>query len=205
MIGKFSDYRQLNIKKVIIAVSIALLLIVSIVVFSISRKMENSDTIENNNNVVAEKVTSKTEVFYDIDDTISIEIPRKYELKQTHNSEYLIKLSSDYNMDIYISKMEKIENRPLSSIARADKLAYLEEYNASSNVSDIKELTVNGNLAYTYSFHYLDENLTKAFYIQVVLLELEDGIYVFDIDFPLNELTTYTNVTTEVLENFIKY
>lgn len=201
MIEEFSNYRKLNIKKVIIVVSIALLLIVSIIVFCISRTME----IDNTNNVVPEKVESKTEVFYDVNNTVSVEVPKKYELKQTHNSEYLIKLSSDYNMDIYVSKLEKLENRPLSSIARADKISYLEEYNAYSNLSDLKELNVNGNLAYTYSFHYLDENLRKAFYIQVVLLELDDGIYVFDIDFPLDDLSIYTNLTTEVLEKFMKY
>lgn len=203
MMEDFSNYKKLNIKKVIMVVLIALLLIVSITVFCISRKMEKNDT--NEDNVVPENVDSKTEVFYDINNTVSIEIPKKYELKQTHNSEYLIKLSSDNNMDIYLSKIDKIENRPLSSIARADKISYLEDYNAYSNLSDLKELNVNGNLAYTYSFHYLDENLRKAFYIQVVLLELEDGIYIFDIDFPLDDLTTYTNVTTEVLEKFVKY
>ena len=72
-------------------------------------------------------------------------------------------------------------------------------------MSDIKELNVNGNLAYTYSFHYLDENLNKAFCIQVVLLELDDGIYVFDIDYPLDDLSLYKNLVTEVLEKFIKY
>lgn len=203
MMEDFSNYKKLNIKKVIMVVLIALLLIVSITVFCISRKMEKNDT--NEDNVVPENVDSKTEVFYDINNTVSIEIPKKYELKQTHNSEYLIKLSSDNNMDIYLSKIDKIENRPLSSIARADKISYLEDYNAYSNLSDLKELNINGNLAYTYSFHYLDENLRKAFYIQVVLLELEDGIYIFDIDFPLDDLTTYTNVTTEVLEKFVKY
>ncbi len=203
MMEDFSNYKKLNIKKVIMVVLIALLLIVSITVFCISRKMEKNDT--NEDSVVPENVDSKTEVFYDINNTVSIEIPKKYELKQTHNSEYLIKLSSDNNMDIYLSKIDKIENRPLSSIARADKISYLEDYNAYSNLSDLKELNVNGNLAYTYSFHYLDENLRKAFYIQVVLLELEDGIYIFDIDFPLDDLTTYTNVTTKVLEKFVKY
>lgn len=203
MMEDFSNYRQLNIKKVIIVVSIIALLIISVTVFCISRKMAKSD--DSGNNVVPENVDSKTEIFYDVNNTVSVEVPKKYGLKQTHNSEYLIKLSSDYNMDIYVSKIERVENRPLSSIARADKISYLEEYNAYSNLSDLKELNVNGNSAYTYSFHYLDENLRKAFYIQVVLLELEDGIYIFDIDFPLDDLTTYTNLTTEVLEKFIKY
>ena len=203
MIGEFSNYRQLNIKKVIIVALILILLVVSITVFVFSRTMKHE--ITENTVVKTENSESKTEIFYSVDKSVSIEVPNKYKLKQVHNSEYLIKLSSDEDMDVYISKMEKIENRPLSSIARADKLSYLEEYNAYSNLSDLKELNVNGNSAYTYSFHYLDENLRKAFYIQVVLLELDDGIYVFDIDFPLDDLTIYTNLTTEVLEKFVKY
>lgn len=203
MIDDFSTYRKLNIKKVAMVVAILLLFIVSITVFIISRKMEKRE--EPNNSVSVQNTESKTAIFYDLENTISVEVPKKYELKQSHNSEYLIKLSSDYNMDVYISKIEKLEGRPLSSVARADKLAYLESYNTYSNLSDLKELNVNGNSAYTYSFHYLDENLRKAFLIQVVLLELEDAIYIFDIDFPLDDLTIYTNLTTEVLEKFIKY
>ena len=157
MIGEFSNYRQLNIKKVIIVVLILILLVVSITVFIISRTMKHENT--ENTVLKTENIEAKTEVFYSVDKSVSIELPKKYQLKQVHNSEYLIKLSSDENMDVYISKMEKIENRPLSSIARADKLSYLEEYNAYSNLSDLKELNVNGISAYTYSFHYLDENL----------------------------------------------
>ncbi len=200
----FSGYRKLNIKKVIIAIAILVLLIVSITVFSISRKMEKSPKQESNT-VVENKEEAKVQTFKDIDGRVSIELPTKYKLTQSHNSEYLIKLSSAENMSIYISQIEKMEGRPLSSVARADKLAYIESYNANSNVSDIKELNVNGNLAYTYSFHYLDENLNKAFCIQVVLLELDDGIYVFDIDYPLDDLSLYKNLVTEVLEKFIKY
>ena len=201
---EFSTYRKLNIKKVIIAILIAILLIVSIIVFAIS-KISNND-VENSNVVNnSTKTESKTELFSDMENSISIEIPKKYKLTQSHNSEYLIKLSSDENLYVYVSKIEKMENRLLSSVARADRLAYLEEYNAYSNLSELKELNVNGNQAYIYSFHYLDENLRKAFYIQVVLMELEDAIYVFDIDFPLNDLSLYTNLVTEVLEKFVKY
>ncbi len=205
MIYDYSDYRKLNIKKVIIVVAIAVLLVVSVTVFVISRKMEKAENTEKNLPQKTQVEEAKTQVFYDIDHKVSVELPTKYKLNQAYNSEYLIKLSSDENMDVYISKIDKMENRPLSSVARADKLAYLESYNAYSNLSDLKEISVNGNLAYTYSFHYLDENLRKAFLIQVVLLELDDGIYIFDIDFPLDDLTIYTNLTTEVLEKFVKY
>lgn len=201
----FSGYRKLNIKKVIIAVAILALLIVSIIVFVASRKMENQPKENNNTQAVENNVESKTQIFKDVDGKVSIELPTKYNLVQAHNSEYLIKVSSPENMSIYVSYMEKMEGRPLASVARADKLAYIESYNANSNVSDIKELNVNGNLAETYSFHYLDENLNKAFCLQIVLLELDDGIYIFDIDYPLDDLSLYKNLVTEVLENFIKY
>lgn len=190
---------KLNIKKVIIVVVILMLLIVSIIVFVLSRVTVNGKNKNTNNEADA---SATTQIFTDIQNTISIEIPKKYKLEQTHNNEYLIKLSSEENVDIYISQIEKIENRDLYAIARADKLAYLESYNSYSNASELKELDVNGNKTYMYSFHYLDENLNKAFYIQVILLEVGEKIYIFDIDFPLDDLILYTNIATETLSRF---
>lgn len=199
-------YERLNIKKVIIAVLIGILLIVSIVVFIISRvgkpKDINDENKDNTKTQTSQTQESTTQIFKDTNNTVSIELNKKYNLFQSQNSEYLIKVSSNEDVDIYISKLEGLEGRELSSIARADKLAYLESYNAYSNPSDLKELNVNGNQAFTYSFHYLDENLKKAFYIQVVLLKVGDAIYVFDIDFPLDDLNFYTNLLTETLAEF---
>lgn len=196
-------YEKLNIKKVVIAVLIGILLIVSIIVFAISRIGAKKIKEESNNEAVNTVVQEDNKsIFTDIEGTVSIELDKKYNLVQSHNSEYLIKVSSDEDVDIYISKLEGFESRELSSIARADKLAYLESYNRYSNSSDLKELNVNGNQAFTYSFHYLDENLKKAFYIQVVLLKVQDRIYVFDIDFPLDDLNFYTNLLSDTLAEF---
>ena len=196
-------YEKLNVKKVVIAVLIGILLIISIIVFAISRigakKIKEEGNNEALNTVVQEDNKS---IFTDVEGTVSIELDKKYNLVQSHNSEYLIKVSSDEDVDIYISKLEGLEGRELSNIARADKLAYLESYNSYSNPSDLKELNVNGNQAFTYSFHYLDENLKKAFYIQVVLLKVQDRIYVFDIDFPLDDLNFYTNLLSDTLAEF---
>lgn len=192
--------RKLNIKKVVIAILILLLLVVSIVVFVISRvtAKPSEEEIEK-----IEEEQKTTVVFTDTEGTVSIEVPKKYNLEQSHNSEYLIKASSKENLDIYISKITDFPGRDLYSVARADKMAYLEAYNSYSNLADLKELEVNGNRAYTYSFHYLDENMQKAFYIQVVLLQIGDDIYVFDIDFPLDDLVLYTQVTEETLASFM--
>ena len=196
-------YEKLNVKKVVIAVLIGILLIISIIVFAISRIGAKKIKEEGNNEAVNTVVQEDSKsIFTDVEETVSIELYKKYNLVQSHNSEYLIKVSSDEDVDIYISKLEGLEGRELSNIARADKLAYLESYNSYSNPSDLKELNVNGNQAFTYSFHYLDENLKKAFYIQVVLLKVQDRIYVFDIDFPLDDLNFYTNLLSDTLAEF---
>lgn len=196
-------YEKLNIKKVIIAVLIGILLIVSIIVFIISKVGAHKNKIEEDQTTTKiEENESTTTVFTDTANTISVELDKKYNLVQAQNNEYLIKLSSDEDVDIYVSKLEGLEDKELYSVARADKLAYLESYNTYSNLSDLKELSVNGNQAYTYSFHYLDENMKKSFYIQVVLLRVNDRIYIFDVDFPLDELNFYTNLLTETLAEF---
>ena len=195
-------YEKLNIKKVVIAVLIGILLIVSIIVFVISKVGAHKNEIQEDANKQSEQIQSNTTIFTDLANTISIELDKKYNFVQAQNNEYLIKLSSDEDTDIYISKLEGLEDKELYSVARADKLAYLESYNAYSNLSELKELNVNGNQAFTYSFHYLDENLKKAFYIQVVIMKVNDEIYVFDVDFPLDQVDYYTNLLLETLTNF---
>lgn len=195
-------YEKLNIKKVVIAVLIGILLIVSIIVFVISKVGAHKNEIQEDANKQSEQIQSNTTIFTDLANTISIELDKKYNFVQAQNNEYLIKLSSDEDTDIYISKLEGLEDKELYSVARADKLAYLESYNAYSNLSELKELNVNGNQAFTYSFHYLDENLKKAFYIQVVIMKVNDEIYVFDVDFPLDQVDYYTNLLLETLSNF---
>ena len=195
-------YEKLNIKKVIIAISIGVLLIVSIIVFVISRVgAKENEVVEDVSEVKANQENTKM-TFTDTENTISLELDKKYNFAQVQNNKYLIKLTSEENAEIFISKLEGLEDKDLYSVARADKLAYLESYNSYSNLSDLKELSVNGNQAFTYSFHYLDENLKKAFYIQVVLLKVNNTIYVFDEDFPLDQLDFYTNLLVEVLTDF---
>ena len=197
------ETEQLNKKKVVMAISIGFLLIISIIVFIISRV--GAKNIEKETEITMQVPESKVTTYSDANNSISIELDKKYNLVQAQNNDYLIKLSSDKDVDVYISKLEGLEGRELSSIARADRLAYLESYNTYSNSSDLRELDINGNQAYTYSFHYLDENLKKAFYIQVVLLKIGNDIYVFDVDFPLDELNFYTNLLPETLSTFRTY
>lgn len=187
--------KYLNFKKIIIATIfiIILLIILTTTIFK-HKKIQKEIKIEEQN---------PNTVFYDIDKNISIELSKGYGLSQYESEQnYLIELRSKDNLDIFISSENNIENKSLDTIVKADRLAYTQKFSSFSNLSDIKELSVNNNLAYTYSFHYLDSNLNQAYYIQIVWLQVNNIYYIFDIEFPLDDLAIYTNIITDTLANF---
>ncbi|MCI8277057.1 MAG: hypothetical protein HFJ46_03915 [Clostridia bacterium] len=122
----------------------------------------------------------------------------------TDDPYYLLNLTSESNLEVHISKIEKIENKSFYDIVKADRLAYSQSFNSYSNLSDLKELLVGDTIAYTYTFHYLDSKLNKPCYIQIIWLNIVGEFYCIDINFPLEDLSIYTNVVTEVLSSFKK-
>jgi len=192
----YEEPRQLNVKKVIIICLILVIILISLIVV-IARKI--SSPKENDN---TKKPTSST-VFNSPDHSVSIELPNTFNLKSYNsNLNYLIELRSKDNLNIFLSKETTTQNQNLANIIEADKLAFLSNFDSYSNLSDTKELSVNNHLAYTYSFHYLDKNLNQAFYLQVTWLQIENTFYIFDIEFPLNDLAFNTNITSTVLSSF---
>ena len=191
----FKKIKNINIKTIIL-IFIVVFILLGILFNAINKhnKIKEEIKIENENPNI---------IFYDKNNSISIELSKGYGLSQYEPGQnYLIELRSKDNLDIFISKQNPIEKKDLNAIVKADRLAYTQKFNSFSNLSDIKELSVNNNLAYTYSFHYLDSNLNKAFYIQIAWLQINDIYYVFDIEFPLDDLTIYTNIITDTLANF---
>ena len=192
----YDEPRHLNMKKVIIIGVIFVVMIISIIVL-IAKKI--STPPKNNSQEIKESST----IFYSKDNSIHVELSNNLNLK-SYSSEldYLLELRSEDNLNLFITKENAMKNKDLSEIIEADKIAFLSNFESSSNVSDLKELSVNEHLAYTYSFHYLDKNLNKAFYLQVVWLQIDDVYYIFDIEFPLEDLSFYTNLTSSVLSCF---
>lgn len=197
----FSWRRELNMKKVIIFVSIIAFLLILLISFAISKyknhKLEKQRIEEEN--------AKPNKVYVSSDNSFSIELSKSYKLVQNaSSSEYLLDLVSNSNLGIHIAKMSPVENKSFQNIAKADRLAYSQSFSSYSNLSDIKELLIGDKTAYTYSFHYLDTSLNKAFFIQVVWIEIDNMYYTIDIDFPLDDLPFYTNIVTETLASFKK-
>ena len=188
--------RHLNMKKVVIISAILIIFLISLVVL-IAKKISTPTPTKNH------EVKETTTVFYSKDNSIFVELSNNLNLK-SYSSElnYLLELRSENQLNIFIAKENAIQNKELVEVTEADKIAFLGNFENSSNVSELKQLSVNDNLAYTYSFHYLDKILDKAFYLQVVWLQIGDSYYIFDIEFPLEDLSFNTNITSSVLSSF---
>ena len=193
----YEEPRHLNFKKVVI-ISVVLIAILLLVILLIAKKIATSEkTLEPQ----TQTTQNTTTTFSSNDNTVRVELSNHLNLTK-YESNYLLELRSENNLGIFISKKDAISNRELSDIVNADKIAFLQNFEKSSNISDIKELSDNNNLAYTYSFHYLDTKLNKAFYLQIAWLQIDNQYYVFDIEFPLDDLSFYTNLVTSVLASF---
>ena len=206
MVNIFSNFTQnfknLNIKKVIIVSLIIVTIILLIICMFFYKKKSKK---HNYSNVIYNSETNTT-TFLDKNHSVQLELSNIYELKNFSTKEnYLLELRSDQNLNIFLSSKEKFESKSLKDVAEADKLAYIQNFNSTSNLSDIKEININGFPGCTYSFHYLDETLNTTFYLQISWLEFDNNYYVFDIEFPLNNLNDYTNIVLDTLSNFSKY
>ena len=195
----FNWHKSLNIKKVIITILVIVTFILLIVFLSVPKEKVEEEPLP----VPVSNPEKNTTSFFDKNKSISIELSNTYNLEQyIPTSNYLLELRANSNLNIFTSAKDIIQGRTLKDVVSADRLAYTENFENISNLSDIKELLVNNIPAYTYSFHYLDKNLNTTFYIQITWMELNNKYYIFDIEFPLDNLTSYTNIITDTLSSF---
>lgn len=189
----FEFRKELNIKKIILVIVLLLIIIFStIFIFShFSRKK-------------AEKIESEklTKIFYAENNSISLELPKVYGFTQYKSSEnYLMELRTENNLNIFVSKNDLIENKDLIDIVSNDIKTYISEFKNSSNISEISDFEFNGKTAYTYSLHYLNSKV--PYYLQVIWIETENCYYTFDVEFPLDNLSDYSNIINDIINSFV--
>ena len=196
----FKWRKTLNIKKVIITSIIIITFILIVIFLTIPKESNTTNTVVP---LVINNQEKNTSYFFDKNHLISLELSNNDGFKNyLPQNNYILELRNDSNLNIFISQKDSIIGRSLNDVVSADRLAYTETFSKVSNISELKELTINDRSAFTYSFHYLDEILNKTFYIQITWVNINSNYYVFDIEFPLEDLSLYTNIITDVLSSF---
>ena len=195
----FNSHKQLNIKKISIAVFIILFLIILLFDLFSNLFKEETTTIQER----TQEAQNPNTIFYNNDKTISIELSKQYELSQyTSSNNYLLELRSPNNLDIFISKIDLVDGKTLKEVASADSNSYIENFKTYSNLSSLSEFDINNTTAYTYSFHYLDSSNKTPFYLQIIWLQTENYYYIFDVEFPVEDMENYTKIVNEILTSF---
>ena len=205
---EYNDFyleKKLNIKKVIICVSVALFLLIIIIVAIKAKKPTNNTNTSLLTNSTTEQPTTNNHnyIYQDENKTISVELKKAYKLQYAPlENERILVLKSEDNLSLYISRMDLVQDHELLEIVAHDQQYYIEKVGKHSNVTEIRELQVGSLRAYTYGLHYLDESTNTAYLLQVVWLESPEGYYIFDVDYPLSDDVYYQSLMREVLSTF---
>ena len=189
----------------------SVILIIGIIIFIIIIAVTLLLILRKDQNAIQEEMLylpftnleTNSTTFFNSNGTYSLELSNIYNLQQfTPTDNTLLELRSDKNLNVFISQKDIISDKSLKDVVLADQLAFTENFQTISNISEIKELTINENNGCTYSFHYLDENINTTFYIQVTWIQINNNYFVFDIEFPVDDINNYTSLITDVLSNF---
>lgn len=192
----FTFRKELNIKKIIIAILI-IFIIVGLILWKVISPSEKS---------LSEKIKNETtnSIFYSKNKKLSLTLPNSYNFTQfTSESNYILELRNTNNLNIFITEENLLQNLTFSDLVEADLKSYVSNFENSSNISNVSEFDRGGKPAYTYSLHYLDTNTKTAFYLQTIWLEYNNKYYIIDIEFPLNSLSENSNIINDVLNSIV--
>lgn len=190
----FEFHGEINVKKVLIVIAIIIAIIFMSFIFFKPKTNNNTPQILDNK--------KGTSIFVSADNAVSIEFSKKYEFSEyTPVQDYILELRSPNSTNIFVSHKDFIENKTLENIASGDRNSYIKKFKSYSNLSDISELTLNGNSkAYSYSFHYLNNKM--PYYLQIFWIETENGYYTIDIEFPLDSLQSNLDIINDLITTF---
>lgn len=190
----FEFRRQLNTKKVvIIAVFVALLFIFIIdSIFGSS----NKDLKEKNDD------ENPYKVYTSIDNRVSIDLPKRYNLSEIENNTSLT-LQSDDGLLISIEEKTIVMGRTLKDIANIDKSIFINKFENSFEVTDLESFNLeNSNLltSYKYSFKYIKQS--TEYLIQVYWIQDNSQYYIINVCIPQSNSSKYQGLESEIISSF---
>lgn len=148
----------------------------------------------------ANKTPIKTSETYLIDNNFKITINNNLNLNTNKFSDkHIFELHSNNNFNLYIDKIENLDNYSLLLIAKGDKNYFPETFNSFSNISDISETTINNFPISYYNFEYLDTNTNQNYYIQINFIKINNNIYTIDVEFPISEKEIFLPIVSDIL------
>ena len=121
------------------------------------------------------------------------------QINENSDNSYLIDVNlEEDDMFIYASSIQKLHDIDLYDEVKEDKDSYFQNKENVRNDSEIYESTINNNKAYEYNFVYFDKSYEKDFYCNVIWIEHNDFIYVFNFEISNYNLEKYTDIFSTI-------
>lgn len=186
----FLEPKLNKIKIIITLLIIALLLgIITFVLFKFYNNNQNSNIL-----------TSQENSTFLIDNNFTITIDPSYKLKEfSPMPNFLLELHSENNFNIYINKLENPDNYSLYMISKADLSSYPSNFQNVTELSELKNSTLNGFDSYNYDFKYLDPTSSITYFMNIFFTQIRNSIYVFNFDFPVSNYEQYKNQINSIV------
>ena len=189
-------FKDLTLKKILILVFIGLFLLV--IIIDLLSKAFTSVKKEPDIKV------NPYDIFVSSDSQFEISLSKDYKLEDKTVSPYILKLKSEDNtVTILLSEHSKIDSSTLKQIAEGDKKIYVNKFNSMSNASDLYETNILENKqGFTYSFNYIKtvDGVDKTYYFQTIWFETDSSYFIIDIDFPQENLDSYSKLINDFLK-----
>lgn len=186
------EAHTLNKKKILIAVAILVLII--LIIISRFFTFSHEETIK--------YTTLKSS-----DEKFSIDMPSSisYKVNTKQNNDFTIDLySTEDEMFLYATTIEKSRELDLYEVAKDDKSNYLKDKENIRDDSGIYESTINDYKAFEYNLVYFDTSYGKDFYCHVVWIETSNYIYILNFEVVNDNSNEYKDIFTNIKNSFVE-
>lgn len=141
------------------------------------------------------------------DNSFTIEFPNNipYQLNNKENNDFVIDLYSKQDeMFFYISRIEKPRMLDLYEIASSDKENYLKDKENIREDSGIIKSNLKDYTSYEYSFIHYDSSYKKDFYSNVIWIETDKNLYIFNFEVVTSNIEKYKNTFLNIKNSFVE-
>ena len=155
-------------------------------------------------------VCTHTDGYKDLEATdgkfkVSIPTSINYTINSKENNDFTIDLYSKQDeMYMYATTISKMRELDLLEVATDDKTEYFKDKENIREDSGIIQTTINNYKACEYNLVYYDKEYGKDFYCNVVWLETQNYIYVFNFEVVNNNADKYKDIFINIKNSFVE-
>lgn len=183
--------KKINTKSLIIGTVIVICIILATIMIYIYFKQNKKETYTTLNST---------------DEKFSIQIPDSinYRINSATNNDFTLDLfSQEDELFMYATTIEKNRDLDLLQVATDDKTSY---FNDKENIRDdtgIYETQIDNNKALEYSLVYYDTQYEKDFYCDVLWVEKDNYIFVFNFEVSNSNADKYKDIYNKMKNSIV--